>query len=177
VCDFDREGHHGLDGRAYPPRDGGHLEGDSGTTSIAAGRVRISRFAGEGQGEGMLRALLGVFRPGDVLLADRLMCEWTEMVMLKPRGVDTVTRLGKRTADFRRGGGWETAITSSAGPSRGSRGRSTTGPNRRSREGHVSGVVGVARLPGRRQGWNHGSSRIDARHSSRVWKLTQAYRS
>jgi hypothetical protein len=38
-----------------------------------------------------------------VVLADRLMCAWTEMVMLKQRGVDSVARLGKRTADFRRG--------------------------------------------------------------------------
>jgi hypothetical protein len=31
------------------------------------------------------------------------MCAWTEMVMLKGRGVDSVTRLSKRRADFRRG--------------------------------------------------------------------------
>jgi hypothetical protein len=51
----------------------------------------------------MLRTLWSIFRPGDVMLADRLMCSWTDMVMLKQRGVDTVTRLNKRTADFRRG--------------------------------------------------------------------------
>jgi IS4 transposase len=44
------------------------------------------------------------FRAGDVLLADRLMCAWTEMVLLKQRGVDCVCRLtSHRTADFRRG--------------------------------------------------------------------------
>jgi hypothetical protein len=37
------------------------------------------------------------------VLTDRLMCSWTEMVMLKGRGVDSVTRLSKRRADFRRG--------------------------------------------------------------------------
>src|SRR3712207_3873956 len=31
------------------------------------------------------------------------MCAWTELVMLKQRGVDSVTRLSKRQADFRRG--------------------------------------------------------------------------
>jgi IS4 transposase len=75
--------------------------------SLACGAVLelgICRYAGKGQSElGMLRALWDLFRPGDVLLADRLMCAWTEMVMLKQRGVDTVARLGKRQADFRRG--------------------------------------------------------------------------
>jgi hypothetical protein len=52
----------------------------------------------------MLRTLLDLFRPGDVVLADRLMCAWTEMVMLKLRGVDSVCRLtSHRKADFRRG--------------------------------------------------------------------------
>jgi hypothetical protein len=38
------------------------------------------------------------------MLADRLMCAWTEMVMLHQRGVDSVCRLSShRTADFRRG--------------------------------------------------------------------------
>ena len=65
----------------------------------------ICRYAGKGQSElGMLRTLWNLFRPGDVMLADRLMCTWTEMVMLKQRGVDCVCRLtSHRTADFRRG--------------------------------------------------------------------------
>jgi Transposase DDE domain len=38
------------------------------------------------------------------MVADRLMCAYTEMVMLKQRGVDCVCRLtSHRTADFRRG--------------------------------------------------------------------------
>jgi hypothetical protein len=65
----------------------------------------ICRYAGKGQSEsGLLRHLWGLFRPGDVMLADRLMCAWTEMVMLKQRGIDTVCRLtSHRRADFRRG--------------------------------------------------------------------------
>ena len=62
------------------------------------------RFAGKGQGElSLLRELWELLSPGDVLLGDRLMCSWREMVMLKLRGVDTVTRLCRRKVDFRRG--------------------------------------------------------------------------
>jgi hypothetical protein len=76
--------------------------------SLACGAVLdvgICRYAGKGQSElGMLRTLWDLFRPGDVMLADRLMCTWTEMVMLKQRGVDCVCRLtSHRKADFRRG--------------------------------------------------------------------------
>ena len=76
--------------------------------SLACGAVLdlgICRYAGKGQSElGMLRTLWDLFRPGDVMLADRLMCAWTEMVMLKQRGVDCVCRFtSHRKADFRRG--------------------------------------------------------------------------
>jgi len=76
--------------------------------SLACGAVLdlgICRYAGKGQSElGMLRTLWNIFRPGDIMLADRLMCSWTEMVMLKERGVDCVCRFtSHRTADFRRG--------------------------------------------------------------------------
>jgi len=76
--------------------------------SLACGAVvglGICRYAGKGQSDlGLLRKLLDVFRPGDVMLADRLMCAWTEMVMLKQRGVDCVCRFtSHRKADFRRG--------------------------------------------------------------------------
>jgi hypothetical protein len=76
--------------------------------SLACGAVlelRICRYAGKGQSElGMLRTLWSMFLPGDVLLADRLMCTWTEMLMLKQRGIDCVCRFtSHRTADFRRG--------------------------------------------------------------------------
>jgi hypothetical protein len=65
----------------------------------------VCRYAGKGQSElGMLRTLWNLFQPGDVLLADRLICAWTEMVMLKQRGVDSVCRFSShRGADFRRG--------------------------------------------------------------------------
>src|SRR4030095_2044966 len=62
--------------------------------SLACGAildVGVGGYAGEGQSElGMLRPLMVLFRPGDVVLADRLMCAWTEMVMLKQRGIDCV---------------------------------------------------------------------------------------
>ncbi len=99
--------------RAYPQPDtqkpglGFPLARIAAVFSLACGAVldlAICRYAGKGQSElGMLRTLWDMFRPGDVLLADRLMCSWTEMVLLKGRGVDTVTSLSKRTADFRRG--------------------------------------------------------------------------
>jgi hypothetical protein len=76
--------------------------------SLACGAVidlGICRYAGKGQSElNLLRTLMNVFRPGDVMLADRLMCAWTEMVMLKQRGIDTVCRFtSHRKADFRKG--------------------------------------------------------------------------
>ena len=76
--------------------------------SLACGAVvglGICRYAGKGQSDlGLLRTLLDLFRPGDVVLGDRLMCAWTEMVMLKQRGVDCVCRFtSHRRADFRRG--------------------------------------------------------------------------
>jgi len=76
--------------------------------SLASGAVidlGICRYAGKGQSElGLLRTLMNIFRPGDVMLADRLMCAWTEMVMLKQRGIDSVCRFTiHRKADFRKG--------------------------------------------------------------------------
>ena len=65
----------------------------------------ICRYAGKGQGEvSLLRRLWDVLRPGDVLLGDRLMSGWVGMLLLKQRGVDTVSRLSAhRRADFRKG--------------------------------------------------------------------------
>ena len=103
--------------------------------SLACGAVLnlgICRYAGKGQSElGMLRALWDLFRPGDVLLADRLMCAWTEMVILKQRGVDSVTRLSKRGPTSAAARVWAPATTSSSGPSRGSRARSIGKPTTR----------------------------------------------
>lgn len=99
--------------RAYPqpaaqkPGVGFPLARIAAFFSLSCGAVLdlgICRYAGKGQSElGLLRALWNILLPGDVMLADRLMCSWTEMVMLKERGVDSVTRLSKRKADFRRG--------------------------------------------------------------------------
>lgn len=100
--------------RAYPqpivqkPGLGFPLARIAAIFSLACGAVLdvgICRYAGKGQSElGMLRTLWNLFGPGDVMLADRLMCTWTEMVMLKERKVDCVCRLTPhRTADFRRG--------------------------------------------------------------------------
>ena len=77
--------------------------------SLSCGAVLdlgICRYAGKGQGElSLLRKMWDLFRPGDVVLTDCLMCSWTELVMLKQRGVDSVTRLNRarRKANFRRG--------------------------------------------------------------------------
>jgi hypothetical protein len=66
--------------------------------------LAIRRYAGKGQSElAMLRTLWNLFRPGDIVLADRLMCSWVDMVLLKNRGVDTVTALCRRKGDFRLG--------------------------------------------------------------------------
>jgi hypothetical protein len=77
--------------------------------SLACGAVLnlgICRYAGKGQGEvSLLRQLWDILRPGNVLLTDCLMSNWTSIVMLKQRGVETVSRLNKavRSADFRLG--------------------------------------------------------------------------
>jgi len=76
--------------------------------SLACGAVidlGICRYAGKGQGESTLfQTLWDTFRPGDVVLADSLLCTWKEIVLLKERGIDFVTQLHvTRSADFRRG--------------------------------------------------------------------------
>ena len=76
--------------------------------SLSCGSVvdlAICRYAGKGNSElGILRQLGNILRPGDVMLADRYMCAWYEIFLLKQRGIDTVTRLHHcRKADFRRG--------------------------------------------------------------------------
>jgi hypothetical protein len=99
--------------QAYPQPDtqqpglGFPLARIAAVFSLSCGAVLdlgFARYAGKGQGElSQLRRLWDLFRPGDVVLTDRLMCSWTELVVLKQRGVDSVTRLNRRTADFRRG--------------------------------------------------------------------------
>jgi hypothetical protein len=100
--------------RAYPllynqkPGTGFAVARIGAVISLSCGAILdlgICRYAGKGQSEsGLLRKLWGLFRCGDVLVMDRLLCAWTEMVMLKQRGIDTVCRLSShRRADFRRG--------------------------------------------------------------------------
>jgi hypothetical protein len=78
-------------------------------TSLSCGAILnlgFCQYAGKGQGElSLLRRMWEMLRPGDVLLTDSLMSTWTEMLLLKQRGVDSVSRLNKATrkADFRRG--------------------------------------------------------------------------
>jgi len=76
--------------------------------SLSCGAVidlAISPYAGKGNSEmGMLRKLWEVLRPGDIMLADRYLCAWHEIYLLKQRGIDTVTRVHHcRRVDFRRG--------------------------------------------------------------------------
>jgi hypothetical protein len=77
--------------------------------SLACGAVvnlGFCPYAGKGQGEvSLLRRLWDVLLPGDVLLADSLTSNFTNIVQLQSRGVALVSRLNKahRTADFRRG--------------------------------------------------------------------------
>jgi len=76
--------------------------------SLSCGAVidlSICSYSGKGHSElGMLRKLWDILLPGDVMLADRYMCAWYEIFMLRERGVDSVIRLSvHRSADFRRG--------------------------------------------------------------------------
>ncbi|MFO0938364.1 MAG: IS4 family transposase [Gemmataceae bacterium] len=77
--------------------------------SLACGAVvnlGFSRYAGKGEGEvSVLRRIWGVLASGDVLLADRLTANWANIVFLRERGLELVSRLNKahRRADFRRG--------------------------------------------------------------------------
>src|SRR5262249_40120500 len=77
--------------------------------SLACGAILnlgVCRYAGKGQSEvSLLRRLWDILRFGDILLTDALMANWTNLVMLKERGMELVGRLNKahRTADFRRG--------------------------------------------------------------------------
>lgn len=78
-------------------------------TSLSCGAIislGFCRYAGKGQGEvSLLRRMWGILSPGDVLLGDRLMANWTNIVMIQQRGLDLVSRLNKanRKVDFRKG--------------------------------------------------------------------------
>jgi hypothetical protein len=74
--------------------------------SLSCGAVvdlGICRYAGKGQSElALLRTMWDNFRKGDILLADSLMCAWTEIATLKERGGEYVCHLNSanRSADF-----------------------------------------------------------------------------
>jgi hypothetical protein len=76
--------------------------------SLSCGAVldlAVCSYSGKGHSElGMLRKLWDILGAGDVLLADRYMCAWHEIYLLKQRGIDTVTRVHHcRRVDFRCG--------------------------------------------------------------------------
>lgn len=76
--------------------------------SLSCGAVldlAVCRYQGKGQSElGLLRALWNMFDAGDVLLADRYICSWFELMGLQQRKVDFVVRMHQsRKVDFRRG--------------------------------------------------------------------------
>jgi hypothetical protein len=66
-------------------------------TSLWCGAIvnlGFCRYAGKGQGEvSLLRRLWNVLLPGDVLLADSLIANWTNIFLLQSRGVELVSRL------------------------------------------------------------------------------------
>ena len=76
--------------------------------SLSCGAVldlAVCSYSGKGHSElGMLHKLWDILCPGDILLADRYMCAWHEIYLLKQRGIDTVTRVHHcRRVDFRCG--------------------------------------------------------------------------
>jgi len=100
--------------RAYPqppqqqPGLGFPLARVAAFFSLSCGAVldlAVCGYSGKGHSElGMLRQLWGLLRPGDIMLADRYMCAWHEIYLLKQRGIDSVTRLHHcRRVDFRHG--------------------------------------------------------------------------
>ncbi len=99
---------------AYPQHDsqkpglGFPLARIAAIFSLSCGAIidlGICRYAGKGQGEiSVFRTLWDFFRPGDVVLTDRLMCTWRELLTLQQRGVDSVSQLqAMRKANFKRG--------------------------------------------------------------------------
>ena len=71
----------------------------------AALDAAIGPHQGKGSGElGLVRRLLQGFRPGDVMLADALYCNYFLIATLMAAGVDVLfEQNGSRITDFRRG--------------------------------------------------------------------------
>jgi hypothetical protein len=86
--------------------------------SLSVGTVLdlgIRRWAGKFQSElAILRDMMSGLEAGDVLLTDRYLCSYMEIVLLKQRGVDFVGRINAhRKVDFRRGtrlGRWDHVV-------------------------------------------------------------------
>ncbi|MCF7958704.1 MAG: IS4 family transposase [Phycisphaerae bacterium] len=64
--------------------------------------IAIGPYAGKETGEtALLRKLLGGFKPGDIMLADRYYCSYFMLAILKSRGVDVCMRLHQlRQTDY-----------------------------------------------------------------------------
>jgi len=76
--------------------------------SLSTGAVLdlgIRKWAGKFQSElAILRDMFSQFEPGDVLLADRYICSYVEIAVLRGKGVDFVGHMhAHRAVDFRRG--------------------------------------------------------------------------
>ncbi|MDK1039789.1 MAG: IS4 family transposase, partial [Actinomycetota bacterium] len=76
--------------------------------SLASGMLTdmaMGPYAGKETGESaLLRSLLGRFKRGDILLADRYYCSYFMIALLQELGIDFVGRLHqRRTVNFRRG--------------------------------------------------------------------------
>ena len=101
--------------QAYPqiptqrPGMGSPIARIGAITSLSCGAIislGFCRYAGKGQGEvSLLRKMWDILLPGSILLGDRLMANWTNIVMIQQRGLELVSRLNKanRKADFRKG--------------------------------------------------------------------------
>jgi hypothetical protein len=94
--------------RSQQPGVGFPLARIAAVFSLACGTVLdlgICRYRGKGQSElGLLRQLWQRFRSGSILLADRYICSYFELALLRQRGIDSVSRLHQqRLVDFRRG--------------------------------------------------------------------------
>ncbi len=76
--------------------------------SLASGMLTgmaMGPYAGKETGEpALLRSLLGCFKRGDIVLADRYYCSYFMIALLQELGIDLVARLHqRRPVDFRRG--------------------------------------------------------------------------
>ena len=75
-----------------------------GLISLTSGALLdFATGGGAGSELPLWRQLWSLLRPGDIALGDRLYCGYADVALLRARGVDVVTRLGRRKTDFRKG--------------------------------------------------------------------------